>query len=328
MKLLLLGATGFVGKTLLKTLLTKPEYVIHAVVREVSKDALSISDPRVVVHTIESITSDIDWTHLLIDCDCVIYAAGYAHVMGKPDEKTLSLYSAVNMTGALNLARQAAKVGVKRFVFISSIKVNGEYTLPNAPLQADSPANPLDAYARSKYEAEEALFKLAHQTALEVVVIRPPLIYGPGVKGNLNVMIKWLKRGMVLPLGSVHNQRSLVSVYNLSSLIAVCVHHQAARNQVFLVSDGADVSTTTLLKKMGRALSVPTRLLSVPTGIIRLGFRLIGKRGLAERLLGSLALDITKTKDLLGWVPDNHMDTVLEETARFFERRCIEENAL
>ncbi len=328
MKLLLLGATGFVGKTLLKSLLLNPKYTIHAVVREASRDALSVSGPRIVVHTIESITSDMDWTHMLIDCDCIIYAAGYAHVMGKPDRKTLSLYSTVNMKGALNLARQAAEAGVKRFIFVSSIKVNGEYTLPNVPLRADSPVNPLDAYACSKHEAEEALFKLANQTALEVVVIRPPLIYGPGVKGNLNVMMKWLKRGTVLPLGSIHNQRSLVSVYNLSSLIAVCVHHKAARNQVFLVSDDADVSTTTLLKKMGYALSMPTRLLRVPTCLIRFGLCLMGKRGLAERLLGSLALDITKTKDLLGWAPDNHMDTVLEETARFFESRCAEEKAL
>ncbi|MDF1645492.1 MAG: NAD-dependent epimerase/dehydratase family protein [Legionellaceae bacterium] len=319
MNILLLGATGFVGKTLLKTLLLHTHHTIKVVIRDVSKQLLETSDSRVSIHTIEGIDSDTDWTECLKGCDCIIYAAGYAHVMGKPDEKALSLYATVNTTGVLNLAMQADRAGIKRFIFISSIKVCGEQTLPNASYCSDGLVNPLDAYACSKYEAEKALLKLADKSKIEVVIIRPPLIYGPGVKGNLNVIIKWLKRGIALPFGAVKNQRSLVSVYNLSSLISTCIHHPAAANQIFLVSDGFSVSTTALLKKISVALSVPVRLVPVPTWVIHFGLSLLGKRKIAQRLLGSLTVDITKTRELLGWEPEDHMDAVLKETVDFFD---------
>jgi UDP-glucose 4-epimerase len=215
----------------------------------------------------------------------------------------------------LNLARQAAAAGLRRFVFVSSIKVNGEATQLARPFIADDAPAPLDAYGVSKMEAEQGLREIARQTGMEVVIIRPPLVYGPGVKANFAAMMRWLKRGVPLPLGAIHNQRSLVALDNLVDLILTCLTHPAATNQTFLVSDGEDVSTTELLRRMGQAMGKTARLLPVPASWLKVAASLVGKGDVAQRLCGSLQVDISKTRELLGWVPPVSLDEGLRRAA-------------
>jgi UDP-glucose 4-epimerase len=200
-------------------------------------------------------------------------------------------------------------------MFVSSIKVNGEATQPGCPFTADDAPAPLDAYGVSKMEAEQGLREIARQTGMEVVIIRPPLVYGPGVKANFAAMIRWLQRGVPLPLGAIHNQRSLVALDNLVDLMVTCLTHPAATNQTFLVSDGEDVSTTELLRRMGQALGRPARLVPVPASILKLAAALVGKRDVAQRLCGSLQVDIEKTRKLLGWTPPLTLDQGLRKAA-------------
>ena len=219
------------------------------------------------------------------------------------------------MQGTLNLARQAAAAGVRRFVFVSSIKVNGEVTQLGRPFTADDAPAPLDAYGVSKMEAEEGLRAIASQTGMEVVIVRPALVYGPGVKANFAAMMRWLRRGVPLPLGAIHNQRSLVALDNLVDLIVTCLTHPAAANQTFLVSDGEDVSTTELLRRMGQALSRPARLIPVPVSWLKLAAAMVVKPDVAQRLCASLQVDIEKTRRLLGWTPPLSLDEGLRRVA-------------
>lgn len=215
----------------------------------------------------------------------------------------LDEFRRVNVQGTLNLARQAAAAGVKRFAFVSSIKVNGESTQLGAPFKADDVPAPNDAYGLSKMEAEHGLREIALQTGIDVVIIRPPLVYGPGVKANFAAMMRWLRRGAPLPLGAIHNQRSLVALGNLVDLIVTCLMHPAAANQTFLVSDGEDVSTTELLRRMGNALGREARLLPVPASWLKMTAALLGRQDVAQRLCGNLQVDISKARTLLGWRP-------------------------
>jgi len=230
----------------------------------------------------------------------------------------LAEFRLINVASTLNLARQAAAAGVKRFIFISSIKVNGEFTQPGKMFTADDAPAPIDPYGISKYEAEQGLLKIARETSMEVVIIRPVLIYGAGVKANFLSMLRWLNKGIPLPFGAINNRRSLVALDNLIDLIVVCLKHPGAANQVFLVSDGEDVSTTMLLRKIGFALGKPARLLPVPSGILNGAIMLIGKAALAQRLLGCLQVDINKNARLLNWTPPVKMDDALRTTAQFF----------
>jgi UDP-glucose 4-epimerase len=236
----------------------------------------------------------------------------------------LSEFRRVNVAGTLNLARQAAAAGARRFVFISSIKVNGEATHAR-PYRADDVPAPVDAYGLSKHEAEQALRKVSQQTGLEVVIIRPVLVYGPGVKANFLTMMRWLHRGVPLPLGAIDNRRSLVALENLVDLICTCLSHPAAANQTFLVSDGEDLSTAALLQRTATALGTRARLLPVPPRMLEAVARVLGKPDVAVRLCGSLQVDITKTRELLEWAPPSSVDTALKHTARHFldaSRRC------
>ncbi|GAA4012849.1 hypothetical protein GCM10022212_03390 [Actimicrobium antarcticum] len=227
----------------------------------------------------------------------------------------LEAFRNVNVQGTLNLARQAAASGVQRFVFISSIKVNGEATQRGQSFMADDTPAPLDDYGVSKMEAEQGLRKVALQTGMEVVIIRPPLVYGLGVKANFAVMMHWLQRGVPLPLGSINNRRSLVSLDNLVDLLMMCLKHPAAANQTFLVSDGEDVSTTELLRRMGIALGHPARLVPLPASLLELAAAIVGKADVAQRLCGSLQVDIEKTRRLLGWTPPLTLDQGLKKAA-------------
>jgi len=228
----------------------------------------------------------------------------------------LAEYRKVNVEGTLNLARQAVAAGVRRFVFLSSIKVNGEATAPGNPFHADDVPSPEDAYGVSKLEAEQGLILLAAETDMEMVIIRPPLVYGPGVKGNFASMIKLIDKGVPLPLGAIYNKRSLVGIGNLVDLIIRCINYPAAANQVFLAGDGEDLSTTELLRAVGKAMGKSARLIPVPAGLLQFGATILGKRAMAQRLLGSLQVDISKTCELLDWKPPYRVEEGL--------RRCFE----
>lgn len=300
---LLTGASGFVGKGVLKTaqrrgLKIRPVFRTLGSARE--------QNHAVLVSELDGLA---DWSQALEGVDVVIHAAALAHIMRGKAFDPLAEYRRVNVEGTLNLARQAVVAGVRRFVFISSIKVNGEATALGHPFTADDAPAPEDAYSFSKAEAEAELKRVANETGMELTIIRPPLIYGPGVKGNFASLISWVRRGLPLPLGAVtRNRRSLVGLDNLVDLILVCAEHPKAARQTFLISDGEDLSTTELLKKIGKALGRPARFIWVPAGLISVIAGLVGKRAISQRLLGSLQVDIHKTCDLLDWKPSVAVD--------------------
>ncbi len=307
---LLTGASGFVGKAVLNTAQQR-SINIRPVYRSI--DSSKGHPNAVLVSGLED--GMADWTQALQGVNVVIHAAARAHIMFEKENDSLFEYRRVNVIGTLNLARQAAAVGVRRFVFISSIKVNGEATAPGQPFTADDIPAPEDAYGQSKTEAEVKLNQLAKETGMEVTIIRPPLIYGPGVKGNFASLITWVRRGFPLPLGSVaHNRRSLVGLDNLVDLILVCTYHPKAAHQIFLVSDGEDLSTTEMLRRIGKALRKPVRLLWIPVGLINLIGALVGKKLVSRRLLGSLQVNIQKTCELLDWKPSVGVDEGLRRT--------------
>ncbi len=307
--LLVTGAQGFVGLPL-STALVKLGYQVRCAVRgsfkvNQSQETLSVGD----------INGDTAWTDALVDVTVVIHLAARVHVMNETAADALSVYRKVNVEGTLNLAKQAALAGVKRFIFISSIKVNGEATALGHPYHEEQAPAPLDAYGLSKYEAELELQQLAKDTGLEVVIIRPVLIYGPGVKANFKAMMRCLALGMPLPLGSIHNQRSLLALDNLIDLIQLCIVHPAAANQTFLASDGMDLSTPELLKAMAEALGKPARLIKLPESLLMLGANLVGKQAMAQRLCGSLQVDNAKARELLGWQPPVSVQEALLKVA-------------
>jgi nucleoside-diphosphate-sugar epimerase len=226
---------------------------------------------------------------------------------------SLAAFRVVNVEGTLRLARQAAAIGIKRFVFVSSVKVNGEETQPGRVFTESDASDPQDAYGISKYEAELGLRALAAQTGMEVVIIRPPLVYGFDAPGNFGALKRVVKRGWPLPLGAIHNQRSLVALDNLVDFIVICISHPMAANQTFLVSDGHDLSTTELVRGLARAAGVPARLLPVPVWALRAGATLLGKGNAMQRLCGNLQVDISKARRLLGWVPPVSVDDGLRQ---------------
>jgi nucleoside-diphosphate-sugar epimerase len=253
-----------------------------------------------------------DWSSALDDQHVVIHTAARAHILKDEVPDPLAEYRKVNVDGTMNLARQAAHAGVRRFVFISSIKVNGEQTRPGVPFSTDDLPAPQDPYGISKHEAEQGLHQLAQESGMEVVIIRPPLVYGPEVKGNFATLVRIVERGVPLPFGAVHNKRSLVAVDNLVDLIITCINHPAAANQVFLAADGEDVSTSELLRGVAKAMGKPARLIPVPAGLLMLAATLVGKKAVAQRLLGSLQVDIGKAREVLGWEPVVSVETALE----------------
>lgn len=308
--ILITGATGFVGNALCASM------SVRSSLRIAVRDTAAGKWPE-SVHVIQaSLSADHDWSGALSAVSVVIHCAARLHVMNEQAADPLAEFRRVNVDGTLRLARQAADAKVRRFVFLSSIKVNGELSQLGHPFTADQPPEPRDPYCVSKCEAEAGLRALSEETGMEVVIIRPPLVYGPGVKANFLAMMRWVWRGIPLPLGGVtENRRSLVFLDNLIDLIVTCVDHPAAANQIFLVSDDEDLSTADLLRRIAAALGRPVRLVPVPTGLLTLGARLIGRPGIAQRLCGSLQVDIRKTKELLGWTPPVSVDEGLRRTA-------------
>lgn len=238
--------------------------------------------------------------------------------MRESEKDSSHTFHVVNVDLTLALARRAVANGVKRFVFLSSVKVNGEHTAPEQLFRPDDRPAPQDAYALSKWEAEQGLREIAKETGLEIVVIRPPLVYGPGVKGNFATLMRWVEKGVFLPLGAVHNRRSMIALENLVSFIALCADQMSspqAQNQVFLVSDGTPVSTTELLQKIAFAYGRPGVLMPVPVSLMRFGASLVGKRNIADRLFESLAIDDSKARSILGWKPVVSMEEQLQRMA-------------
>ena len=314
MKALVTGGNGFVGDAVWRRLNAMSS--VQAVRSMRRADAFT--DAGAVV--VGDLCAQTDWSIALAGVDAVVHAAARVHVMAETTTNPLNEFRRVNVQATLSLARQAAAAGVRRLVFVSSIKVNGEATQPGHPFTADDVPAPLDDYGVSKMEAEKGLRELAAHSNMEVVIVRPPLVYGAGVKANFAAMMRWLKRGIPLPLGAIHNQRSLVALDNLVDLIITCLMHPAAANQTFLVSDGEDLSTTQLLRRMGAALGKPARLIPVPVSVLKLGAALVGKPELAQRLCGSLQVDMSKTRELLGWTPPFSVDEGLKKAAEGYLR--------
>lgn len=314
MRVLLTGASGFVGRAVQARLLADGECSLRSAFRQVPNE----SPPGLEVCSVPSLCSGADWSIALENVQVVIHCAARVHVMHEQADDPLTEFRRVNVEGTLHLARQAVAAGVRRFICVSSIKVNGEQTLPGEAFRADDQPQACDPYGISKREAEDGLLALAAETGLEVVIVRPPLIYGPGVKANFLSMLRWLKRGVPLPFGAIDNRRSLVALDNLVDLLVLCVSHPQASGQRFLVSDGEDLSTTELLLRLGLALRRPARLLPVPQAWIEGGAKLLGRESLSKRLCGSLQVNIDKTRERLGWTPPLTVDQALARTAKHF----------
>jgi nucleoside-diphosphate-sugar epimerase len=309
---LVTGANGFIGKALCAEL-SRQGHSVRAAVRSATKQIENIE-----IVSIGEINGETDWAEALLDIKEVIHLAARVHVMKETAADPLDELRKVNVDGTWNFARQACDAGVRRFIFISSIKVNGEATQLGQPYTAEDRPAPVDFYGISKLEAEDALRQLADETGMEVVIIRPPLVYGPGVKANFYTMMRWLKKGIPLPLGGIHNKRSFVALDNLVDLIATCIDHPAAANQTFLAGDGEDLSTTELLQRLSNALGKPAKLFSLPVWIVKTGALLLAQRDMAQRLFGSLQVDISKACDLLGWQPPVSVNDALKKTAADF----------
>lgn len=308
MKVLVTGANGFVGRALCEALRRAGHEVVAGVRRPSGLPGEQI---------LPALEDTAAWdTAAGLACDVVIHLAARVHVMQEQAGDPAALYRSANTTATLALARAAARAGARRLIFLSSIKVNGEHSEPGRPFTAMDRPSPQDPYGVSKLEAELGLHRVASETGLEVVVIRPPLVYGPGVKANFASLMRAVSRGLPLPLGAAtDNRRSLVALDNLVDLLLTCLDHPAAAGQTFLVSDGDDLSTTDLIRRMGQAVGRPARLLPVPTSLLNLGAALVGKTAVAQRLLGNLQVDITHTQKTLGWAPPIGVDEGLRRAA-------------
>lgn len=315
-KILLTGASGFVGGHLSTRLAREPGQATTAAVRQASRGLLSKQLPTI---GIDPIGPETRWQDALAGVNVVIHAAARVHVMDEQAADPLAEYRRVNTAGTLHLAREAAKAGVRRLIFLSTVKVLGDSTRPGRPFRVDDPPAPSDPYAISKHEAEEGLRQIAAKTSLEVVVIRPPLVYGAGVGGNFARLLDAVARRQRLPLAAIDNRRSLVFVDNLVDLIIKCIDHDKAPGRAWLVSDGEDLSTPELVRRLAAQLNQPPRLLPVPPALLRLAGFLTGRRAAVDRLTGSLQVDISATRELLGWQPPVTVDEGLRSLWTYYK---------
>ncbi|CAA6604908.1 NAD-dependent dehydratase [Rhodospirillaceae bacterium LM-1] len=290
---LVTGANGFVGRAVCRYL-QEGGWPVLAAVRP-GRSAPAGCEPRLA----PDLSPDADWRAALAGASYVIHSAARVHQMGESPEFAWEAHRKANLDGTLALAKQAAQASVKRFVFVSTAKVMGEHNPPGQPFADQNPPNPQDPYARSKWQAEQALLAL---TGLETAILRPPLVYGDGATANLESLMRLIVKGVPLPFGGVENRRSLVSANNLANALALLLNHPAAPGRSFLIKD-LDVSTPGLIRQLAQALDRPARLLFVPAGLLNWGARLLGKRDLAERVLGSLEIDDSRLRQTLGWTP-------------------------
>jgi nucleoside-diphosphate-sugar epimerase len=307
MNILLTGATGFIGKSL-SSVLEASSHNLISVVRS------QVSTPHVIVPNIDG---DTDWSNILPGIDVVIHLAARVHVMRESSLDASNLYRHANVDATINLAKQSLSFGVKRFIFLSSIKAMGDQTIDGGAFTTDTICNPEDPYGRSKLEAELALHEIIKMSEMELVIIRPPLVYGPGVKANFQSLIKLVQMGIPLPLAGIRNKRSLIGIDNLVDLIVSCVSNPAAANQTFLASDDQDLSTSELLSQMANSLGLPSRLFKVPELIPKFFTIFPPAARVVDRLYGSLQVDISRTKQILGWNPPFTVDDGLNKIATF-----------
>lgn len=303
------GSNGYIGSALCDLLKSRKIKYIPAVRVRSTPDQVEVGE----------IGPDTHWKDWINGCDTVIHLAARAHTIQEQEPDALQAFCRVNVGGSVALAKAAAAAGVKRFVFISSVGVHGAITQPGCVLHEDSTPAPYNAYTLSKLEAELALAKIAETTGMELVVIRPPLVYGPNAPGNFSALKKWVLRGIPLPFAAVGNRRSLIALDNLVDFIALCANRVCsplASNQIFLVSDDEDISTPDLLKKVAAAYNKSARLFQVPPELLDFALRLIGKRKFADSLLGSLVIDSSKARETLGWHPVSSMNQQLRKMAR------------
>lgn len=309
MRVLITGAGGFVGRALCA------HAAVHGLaVRGVSRSPIEFQDGIESV-LIADINASTEWIRTVADCDAIIHLAARVHVMSQKDSCAVDEFHRVNVAATLNLARQAADSGVRRFIFLSSIGVHGAQSFIS-PFSADGTVSPHSPYALSKFEAEVGLRSIASQSKMEVVIIRSPLIYGANAPGNFGLLMRLISRGVPLPLGLIRNRRSFVGLGNLLDLIVCCLTHPAAANETFLVSDDEDVSTTEFLRRMGVAMGIRVRLVPLPERWLRIAASFLGRSDIVDRLSGSLQVDISKTRSLLGWNPPFTLDQGLEMAAK------------
>ena len=322
MTILVTGASGFVGQALCQTLLAGGTPVVAAVRRPGSAPAGT--EERVV----EALGPHTDWRRALEGIDTVVHLAGRAHVMRERESDPLALFRHVNTEGTRALAEQAAG-RCRRLVLVSTIKVNGETTAPDRPFRPTDRPDPRDPYGVAKAEAEDALFSIAARHGLEAVVVRPPLIHGPGARGNLATLLRVLRRRVPLPLAAADNRRSLVGVDNMAALLIRAARHPDAAGEIFLARDDEDLSTSALLRRLAAALNRPARLVPVPLPLLRLAASAIGQGAMAARLLDSLVVDDGHTRRRLDWAPPVPLDEGLRRMvgasfkASPFERRPV-----
>ncbi|KAB7675539.1 UDP-glucose 4-epimerase family protein [Plesiomonas shigelloides] len=310
-KVLLTGASGFVGNVLNAAMINN--YQVLPVVRD--KHSVDFD----VCVEVQEIDKNTQWVEALSGVHCIIHCAARVHIMNDSSSDPLAEFRTVNTEGTLNLARQAVEAGVKRFIFLSSIKVNGESTSNGEPFTAFDLCLPEDPYGMSKFEAEKQLIAIAKDSGMEVVIIRPTLVYGPGVKANFVSLMNLVSKGIPLPFGCItKNKRSLVSVDNLVDLIITCIDHPKAANQVFLVSDDHDVSTSDMVRELAIALDKPTWQLPLPIWCYKLVGKLFGRSDIVDRLTGTLQVDISHTKETLGWKPPQTLQEGFKKTAQAF----------
>lgn len=306
-KLLVTGANGYVGSALCRALCDHQISFVGSVREKTAQSQIKIGN----------LTGATKWSDALSGCDVIIHLAARVHVMKDKVSDPIAAYRETNVAATMNLARQAVELGVRRFVFVSSVKVNGEVTKDQSFTPHDIPM-PIDPYGQSKLEAELALKELSHKTGLELVIIRPPLVYGPNVRANFLRLMRLVKSGMPLPFGAVHNRRSMVALDNLTDLLIVCSRHPEAAGQTFMVSDDNDVSVSELIRMIASAMGKRSLLIPLPSSILTGAASILGKSEVANRLIGSLQVDISHTKATLGWKPIISMPDALHKTVEHF----------
>lgn len=319
MTTLVTGANGFVGRALLAALV-RHDVDVRTAIRQRNGIGPDDFNTRDLTCRIGDIGPATDWSVALDGVQSVVHLAARVHVMKESAEDPQAEFRRVNTLGTARLATMAAQAGVRRLVYVSTIKVNGEATVDD-PFREDDTPQPSDPYAVSKWEAEQALRRISAETGMEVVIVRPPLVYGPGVAGNFLVMLKWLERGIPLPLANINNRRSLVGLQNLVSLLTVCLTHPRAAGEVFLASDGEDLSTSELLRRTAQSLGKSAHLFPLPVGLLRTIAKVLGKSGVYERLCGSLVVNSSKAHRLLRWSPVSSVEDELRRTADWYLRR-------
>lgn len=317
-KLLVTGANGFVGQALLEKLNESNSYEIKVAVR--NKNNLKLNCSEIV--EVGDFEQKPNWDEAVKNIDVVIHLAGRAHVLKESRSNPEEIFESVNVTNTHNLCQSAIKYGVKRFIYISSIKVNGEQT-GNKGLELEftesSQPQPQDAYGISKKKAEETLLSFSKENKIETVILRPPLIIGKGVKGNFSKLIKLVEKNVPLPFKSINNKRSMIGVRNFADIIIKCINHPKATNEIFLTSDTPPVSIGELIKIIAHSLSQTPRLLSFPKNILKLGSIIVGKKAMFDRLCGSLVVDSSKVKEKLGWNPSYSLEEEIEQAVSWLQ---------